>query len=99
MNFVYLLILGISISGLAVLDFKYKLAIAKTRRYLCVILISVLFFLVWDVAGISLGIFFRGGSQLQTGILLAPELPLEEIFFLSLLNYSALLLIKAIGRK
>jgi lycopene cyclase domain-containing protein len=99
MSAVYLIALAISISGLAALDFKYKLAIAKTRKYLCVILISVSFFLMWDIAGINLGIFFRGSGELQTGILLAPELPVEEFFFLILLNYSALLLLKAFGRK
>lgn len=99
MNFLYLLVLSISICGLAILDFKYRLAIAKSRRYLCVILISVIFFLVWDIAGISLGIFFRGAGQLQTGILIAPELPIEEVLFLTLLNYSALLALKAVGRK
>jgi lycopene cyclase domain-containing protein len=48
---------------------------------------GVLFFLIWDLAGIGLGIFFRGPSPLVTGILVAPEVPLEEIFFLTLLCY------------
>ena len=98
MSFLYLGLLLISISGLAALDFKHKLAIAKTRRYLCMILIPVFFFLMWDLAGISLGIFFRGDASLLTGILLSNELPLEEIFFLILLSYSSLLLLKAFGR-
>ena len=49
------------------------------------------FFLVWDSPGIALGIFSRGESPLMTGVLLAPELPLEEVFFLTLLSYVALL--------
>ena len=48
---------------------------------------GVLFFLIWDLAGITLGIFFRGNPGLLTGIQLSPELPLEELFFLTLLCY------------
>ena len=97
-SFLYLAALLISISGLATLDYKFKLAIAKSKRYLCLILIPVVFFLTWDLAGISAGIFFRGNATHLTGILLSTELPLEEIFFLILLSYSALLLLKAFTR-
>jgi lycopene cyclase domain-containing protein len=97
-SFLYLAALLVSISGLAVLDFRFQLAIAKTKRYLCLILISVVFFLAWDLAGISLGIFFRGNASHLTGMLLSEELPVEEIFFLILLSYSALLLLKAFTR-
>lgn len=97
-SFIYLTALLISISGLATLDYKFKLAIAKSKRYLCLILIPVVFFLTWDLAGISAGIFFRGNATHLTGFLLSTELPLEEIFFLILLSYSALLLLKAFTR-
>ncbi len=40
-----------------------------------------------EMFGIGLGIFFRGETQFMTGILIAPELPLEEVFFLTLLCY------------
>lgn len=98
MSFLYLSALLVSITGLATLDFKFKLAIAKSKKYLCLILIPVAFFLTWDLAGISTGIFFRGKAAHLTGILLSSELPLEEIFFLILLSYSALLLLKAFTR-
>lgn len=97
-SFLYLAALVVSIAGLATLDFKFKLAIAKSKRYLCLILIPLVFFLTWDLAGIASGIFFRGNTQHLTGILLSEELPLEEIFFLILLSYSALLLLKAFTR-
>lgn len=97
-SFLYLAALLVSIAGLATLDFKFKLAIAKSRRYLCLILIPLVFFLIWDLAGIASGIFFRGTTQHLTGILISEELPLEEIFFLILLSYSALLLLKAFNR-
>lgn len=97
-SLIYLASLLISIAGLAALDFRHKLAIAKSKFYLCLILIPVVFFLAWDLAGISAGIFFRGNAQHLTGILLSNELPLEELFFLILLSYSALLLLKAFTR-
>ena len=55
---------------------------------------GVVFFLVWDLVGIGLGIFFRGETAFMTGILLAPELPLEELFFLTLLCYLTMNLVR-----
>lgn len=98
MSFLYLGALLISIAGLATLDFKFKLAIAKSKSYFCLILIPVIFFLAWDLAGISMGIFFRGHASHLTGILVSSELPIEEIFFLILLSYSSLLLLKTFTR-
>lgn len=98
LSFLYLGALLVSIAGLATLDFKYKLALGKNKAYRCLLIISVAFFLIWDLAGIALGIFFRGNAQHLTGITLSNELPVEEIFFLILLSYSALLLLKAFGR-
>jgi lycopene cyclase domain-containing protein len=60
---------------------------ADARRAAIVLSVGVLFFLLWDFAGIGLGIFFRGPSELVTGLVVAPELPIEEIAFLTLLCY------------
>lgn len=97
-SFLYLLGLVLGVLGLALLDYRHKLAFAKNARYFCVILIAVAFFLTWDYAGISLGIFFRGETPLLSGLLISRELPLEEVFFLILLSYNALLLVKAFLR-
>ena len=88
MNLVYLGALLISIAGMIAIDVRHKLffAVAPARAAI-VLAVGVAFFLVWDVAGIDLGIFFRGNPGLLTGVLLAPELPLEELFFLTLLCY------------
>jgi lycopene cyclase domain-containing protein len=90
--YLYLLALVISILGLGLLDFRHELAI---KRYPLPTLISVaagvVVFLVWDLIGIYFGIFFRGDASHLTGITIAPELPLEEVFFLILLSYNALL--------
>lgn len=87
----YLVALLISITGMVVLDLRFKLffALAPVRAAI-VMAVGVAFFLVWDVAGITLGIFFRGNPDLLTGLLLAPELPLEELFFLILLCYNTM---------
>ena len=90
--FLYLIALIVSIIGLGLLDLRHDLAI---KRYplptLLSVSIGVLVFLVWDLVGIHFGIFFRGDAEHLTGITLAPELPLEEVFFLILLSYNALL--------
>jgi lycopene cyclase domain-containing protein len=87
-SFLYLGALLISIAGMVVLDVRFRLFFAVAPLRAAIVLVAgVAFFLVWDVAGIGLGIFFRGNPGLLTGILIAPELPLEEVFFLTLLCY------------
>ena len=52
--------------------------------------IGTAFFLAWDAVGIATGVFVKGDSPLLLGIDLAPQLPLEEPFFLAFLCYLAL---------
>lgn len=88
MGILYLSALLASISCMALLDWRFRLFFWRdARRATIVLLAGVLFFLGWDLAGIGLDIFFRGETEIMTGILLAPELPLEEAFFLTLLCY------------
>ena len=91
MSFLYLAALLISISGMVVLDLRFRLffAVAPVRAAI-VMATGIAFFLIWDVAGITTGIFFRGNPGLLTGVLLGPELPLEELFFLTLLCYTTM---------
>ena len=89
---VYLGALLVSLAGLAVLDRRFRLAFwHDARRAGWTVGLAVVGFLLWDLAGLALGIFARGDSPHMTGILLAPELPLEEAFFLALLSYVGLL--------
>lgn len=100
MQFAYLTALVVSLAGLAFLDWRYRVAaFDQPRRSLLTVGIGVGFFLLWDAVGIGLGIFFRGDGPYMTGILLAPELPLEELFFLTLLTYQTLLLWRAFERR
>lgn len=99
-SYYYLIALLFSISGLAVLDWRYRVALFdQPRRALATIGIGVAFFLLWDLAGVTLGIFFRGDAPYMTGVLVGPEIPLEEVFFLILLCYQTLLLWVACHRR
>jgi lycopene cyclase domain-containing protein len=98
-SLLYLAALLVSIAGMVVLDLRYRLFFARDRRRAAVVLaVGIVFFLAWDLAGIGLGIFFLGDADLVSGVLLAPELPLEEVFFLTLLCYVTMNAFGAAGR-
>lgn len=91
MTGLYLVALLVSIAGLATLDLRLKLFLAVAPvRAAVVLIVGVVGFLVWDAAGVGLGIFFVGPSGLLTGVRIAPQIPLEEVFFLILLCLSAM---------
>jgi lycopene cyclase domain-containing protein len=91
----YLSLLLVSIAGLATLDHRFKLAFFFNRiRTIRTLAASIVLFVIWDILGISLGIFFIGSEKYLTGITILPNLPLEELFFLFVLTYSALLLFR-----
>jgi lycopene cyclase domain-containing protein len=93
MTLVYLGGLVAGILCMLLLDVRYRLVFAAAGgRAAIVLAIGVAFFLAWDVAGIALGIFHRAENAVSTGILLAPELPLEELVFLVFLCYLTLVL-------
>lgn len=98
MEFVYLACLLVSIGGLAVLDHRFKLAFWHNKKQtLLTVLVAVGIFVLWDAAGIILGIFSHGNSPFDLPFTIAPEFPVEEIFFLTLLCYNALILYRGIG--
>lgn len=89
----YLLILLVSIAGLAVLDCRYRLLFWRnTAAAARAILIGLVGLFAWDLSGIALGIFFPGKSAYTLGILVVPGLPVEELLFLTLFCYLTLLL-------
>lgn len=88
MSVVYLAALSVSIIGMVMLDRRFRLFFWDDARRAGIVLVAgVVLFLVWDLLGIGLGIFFRGQTPFMTGLLIAPELPIEEVFFLTLLCY------------
>ncbi len=95
----YLSGLIFSLVGLELLDWRFRTAFTVNKKAAdFAILIPTIFFILWDVAGIAMGIFFRGDTSHLTGIVLAPEFPIEELFFLLLLNYTALTLFTTVTR-
>jgi len=100
LSLVYLSLLVASIAGTGLIDWRFKLAaFVQPARTLLTLIICVIFFLIWDVTGIALGVFYTGSSTLITGVMLAPEMPLEEPFFLLLLCYSTLILFVSLSRR
>lgn len=93
LSLVYLTALVISLLGMGLIDRRHRLALfaGKITQTLVSVGVGVVFFLIWDIVGIAQGVFFRGAGPYQTGILIGPELPLEEVFFLTLLCYVTLL--------
>ena len=88
----YLLFLIFSICCLGLIDSRYNLVAFKNKKLaLKVIGIGLLAFIAWDIAGILLNIFFIGDTNLLLGIQVA-DFPVEELFFLVLLNYTALII-------
>ena len=86
LGFAYLAALLFSLFGMATLDRRFTLFVFRDpARGAVTLLVGVVFFLVWDLVGIDLGIFFRGETAFMTGWKLYPELPVEEVFFLVLL--------------
>ena len=91
MSGLYLAALLVSIAGLVVLAARLRLFLfAAPVRAAVVLVVGVAGFLVWDAAGVALGIFFEGDTDLLVGVDLAPDIPLEELFFLILLCLSAM---------
>lgn len=91
MSWAYAGALGFSLLGMAILDFRHGLfwgaALRSKSGRVWAHTAGVHFgvwavFLLWDLLGIGLSVFFRGDSPYMTGINLAPHLPMEELLFL-----------------
>ncbi len=86
--FAYLAALLVALTGMVLLDRRFGLFFWRRPTVAAIVLVAgVLFFLAWDLAGVNLGVFFRGETSFMTGVQVAPEVPLEEVFFLTLLCY------------
>ena len=93
----YLAALLVSLAGLGFLDWRHRVALfADAKRTLATVGVGVALFLVWDLAGVGLGIFFRGVTPFMTGWQIAREIPVEEVFFLTLLCYLTMNLYSAL---
>jgi len=95
----YLIGLCAAILCLGLIDWRYKLAFFHdAKRTGLTLAVAIGLFIVWDILGIRLGIFFSGPSSLVLPFRLAPEFPVEEIFFLFLLTYVTLIVYRFLTR-
>ena len=95
----YLAIILVSTAGVTTLDWRFRLAAWRSPgRTAAAVAIGTAFFLLWDAAGIALGVFVKGPSPALVGVDVAPQLPLEEPFFLAFLCYLALVVWAAVAR-
>lgn len=83
MGALYLAALLVSLGCMLLLDWRFRLFFWRDPLAATVVTaIGLVFFLAWDAVGIATGIFLRGDAVIATGIVLAPELPIEEPVFL-----------------
>lgn len=88
----YLAALLVSTGCMALLDHRFRLVLWRAPRAGALAVIAgIAFFLIWDLVAIASGHYAKGQGPM-TGIMLAPELPLEELFFITFLCYLTLVL-------
>ena len=93
MQWLYLVALLAILGCLTLIDYRYKLAFFhNAKRAGLTIGIAVWLFIVWDIFGIKFGIFLKGNSPYALPFEVIPHFPIEEIFFLGVLTYSALII-------
>lgn len=96
----YLGLLVLSIVGTVLLDYRHKLALfVDARRTVAVVVLAVVFFIAWDINGVTNGVFFKGDSDLLVGWDVESEVPIEEVFFLTLLSHLALIAFRFLERR
>lgn len=94
MSGVYAASLAVSTACLVLLDVRFSLVLRRRPAVgAAVLAVGVVFFLAWDLVGIGLGVFRHLDSSWATGILIAPQLPIEELLFLLFLSYLTLILL------
>ncbi|MCX7522646.1 lycopene cyclase domain-containing protein [Microbacterium sp. STN6] len=99
MSAIYLIVLLAALGCMVLLDHRFALVFWRRAGVATAVVVAgVVFLLAWDVFGIGLGIFARGENPYMTGILLAPQLPLEELFFLAFLCYLVMVLVTGADR-
>lgn len=90
----YSLILFLSLTGLAICDWHWRLVFWESsvaaRAAATTIGCMIVGFIVWDIAGILLGVFYTNTRYTLGWQIILPNLPIEELVFLGLLSYCIL---------
>ena len=95
----YLAGLLLSLGAMALIDARWRLAFWNSpRASAAAVGAGTALLLLWDLIGIGFGVFFRGDSPWATGLVLAPDLPVEEPVFLVFLCYLSLVAVLGIER-
>ncbi|SJN09993.1 C50 carotenoid epsilon cyclase [Leucobacter sp. 7(1)] len=95
----YLAVLCAGIACMLLIDRRFRLFFWRAPVAASLVtLAGTAFLLLWDAAGIASGIFLRGDPAHVSGIVLAPELPLEEPVFLVFLVLCTMVLYTGIER-
>jgi lycopene cyclase domain-containing protein len=98
-SLVYLGSLVLVLGCMALMDQRWKLFFwADPRRAAAVFAFGFALFLVWDLVALHFELYERGRSEYMTGIEVAPELPVEELFFVAFLPYLTMVL-HGLGRR
>lgn len=95
MSVLYLLSILVPTVCMGLVDRRWRLFLFRpgsAGRALAVVAAGTVLFLVWDLVAIAADMYHRGESEAMTGIELAPELPLEELFFIVFLCYLTMVL-------
>jgi len=83
MGFVYLILLLLGIACMLLLDRRFRLFFWHDPAVATLVtVLGVGLLLAWDATGIAAGVFLRGSGEIASGIVLWPEMPLEEPVFL-----------------
>lgn len=88
MSWLYLLSVLVSGFCMGLVDRRWRLFLfRKPTHAIVAVSVGFVFFLAWDFVAIAVGVYARGESPAMTGIEVAAELPLEELFFIVFLCY------------
>ncbi|MDX6317726.1 MAG: hypothetical protein QOD35_1126 [Nocardioidaceae bacterium] len=95
----YLAALLLALACIALVDHRWGLVLwSDARRGAVVLAAGVVFFLAWDLLAVHFGFYRRSGSDLMTGLQIAPDVPVEELFFVLFLCYVTLVLHTLVDR-
>ena len=98
-SLVYLVSLVLVLTCMALTDRRWKLFFwADPRRAAVVFASGFALFLAWDLVALHFELYERGRSEYMTGIEVAPDLPVEELFFVAFLPYLTMVL-HGLGRR
>lgn len=98
-SFWYLAALLLATGCMLLIDWRFRLFFWHNASAAALVtLAGTGFLLLWDAAGIAAGIFLRGSAGIASGIVLAPELPLEEPVFLVFLVICTMILYTGAAR-